>query len=420
MRLRAAVDVSQTWIDNVFYSQSDTKSDSVTRIFPRLALLQDDASGHSVFKVGGTAKRHNTFDELDGFDPFASFDTARQFTARLSLFADGKVEKRNKTDAVESTNLTLYGRRPDVLYYRANAGGRYMLSPSTALNSSFGYNQIDYSASSNDRSQYADYKIYSVQASIDRGLSTRDTVGLVATVQRIALGGVDTLDSPRSDRDDDIVRLAGIWNRVWTPRLSTRVEAGARYLTTDGGQVSNLTVGEPGEPQSSFDTTPDDSFAFTGTANLQYQTLKGSLDISLSQETRPDNGRQGSRNVSTAQLSLVRRLLKKLTFSAGANYSLSRSAGDVVQPFPLGLFPPGGCSRPGEEDGDPVCLLDVESDLDERTWQAWSEFSWQFSRRWSTFVRYDHQRYSNDLPFDQDWSANRVRVGVRWAHDLPL
>ena len=141
-----------------------------------------------------------------------------------------------------------------------------------------------------------------------------------------------------------------------------------------------------------LDTTSDDSFGFTGSARVAYQTLKGSILLDLSQETLPVNGRQGSRDVTRASVEVTRRLLKKLTFQAGASHTLSRSTGE-----------------------DP---------LDERSWSARSELSWQFSRRWSTFARYQHQRYSNDLPRDRarhrEWTANRIGVGVRWAYDLPL
>lgn len=418
MSLRPAIDVSQEWTDNVFYGSRNTQSDSVTRILPRLTLSEDDSGGHTQIVIGGTSKHYNTYDELNSFDPFVSFDATRAVTDRLSVFSDGKIEDRKNTDAVERSDLTLHGRQPDVRYYRFNGGSRYALSPATSLTSSLGYTQSDYDQGSGDRSSYSDSKILSLQGSVERSLSSRDSVGLVATVQRIDLGQVEGI-SARSSRTDDIARVAAVWSRIWTPRLSTRMEAGFRYLTTDGGQVDNLEIEESDGSFSAFDTTPDDSFAFSGTAALNYQTLKGAVQMNLSQETRPDNGRQGSRDVTGASISLTRRLLKKLSFRAGGAYTLSRSSSGVVQPVPLFLVP--GCSRPGQENGtDAVCLLDVESALDERTWTAWSEFSWQFSRRWSTFVRYDHQRYSNDLPGDQDWEVNRVRVGVRWAHDLPL
>ena len=74
MSLHPSVELSQEWNDNVFYNSRDTKSDSVTRAVPALAFSQNDESGHTKMKVGGTAKRYNRYDELDTFDPFVSFD----------------------------------------------------------------------------------------------------------------------------------------------------------------------------------------------------------------------------------------------------------------------------------------------------------------------------------------------------------
>ncbi len=377
MSLHPAVDVSQIWTDNVFYNAKDVRSDSVTRIYPRLTLSEDDSGGSTRIRVGGTSNRYQRYDELNSFDPFASFEAQRAVTDRLKLFASGEVEERKHTDAVQKSDLTLYGGRSSVRYYKFNAGSSYALSPSMSLDTQLGYAKVEFD-DNEGLSDPAGYTITSLQAGLQRALSARESVGFAASLQRNSLDAVDGTE--RSQRDDDIARLAARWNRTWTPRLSTMLEVGARYLTTDGGELQT----------GGIDTTPDDSFAFIGSARVDYRTLKGAVHLNLSKETRPDNGSQGSRDVTSASLVVARRLLKKLTFRAGGSYSLSRTSGEAI------------------------------SALDERFWSAWSELSWRFSRRWSTFVRYDHQRYSNDLPLDQDWTANRFRVGVRWAYDLPL
>ncbi len=73
-------------------------------------------------------------------------------------------------------------------------------------------------------------------------------------------------------------------------------------------------------------------------------------------------------------------------------------------------------------DGRPVCLVDVESALDEEFWTAGVELSWRIRERWSTFISYSYQKYSDDLPgrLSDAYDANRFMFGFRWSHDVPL
>jgi hypothetical protein len=124
-------------------------------------------------------------------------------------------------------------------------------------------------------------------------------------------------------------------------------------------------------------------------------------------------------------LTLERRFGRRLKLVAFGSYTHSVSSSDAEQPLAPSDFldwanGTNSCTRPGLENGSPICLVDIESALDEDFWNASVELSYQIRRNWSTFLLYGYRSYADDRPRRGDWNANRVTLGFRWSHDVPL
>ncbi len=425
------VDVAQVYIDNVFYDSESEKNDSITRITPSLALAGYSETGVSRLVVGATVREYWRYSELDAIDPFVRAKFTRELTPRWSVAGNAEYQLRHSTDAVSGGDEgDLYGARPELETTLLGGQVGRRLSPSTTLFVHASYLDVDYEEGAVRRLEsYTDYGIRQVGLAWQRSLSPVQQIGLSLDYQWIPFDAAESFgDTLRTSREDQIYRLAARWSRSWTPRLVTHLEAGGRYLTTDGGAVQGLQECKPDQectPESAvnFDTTPDPSFSFVGEARIEYHTLHGLLNLQLSRETRPDSGSQGSRDADRVSVSFARQFGRRLSMNAYASYLHTSSSGDVVQPIDLGLWLGDGnssCGRPGLQNGLDVCLVDVESALDEEFWTAGLELSWRIRRRWFSYISYGYRSRSSDRPDRGNWSANRVTFGFRWSHDLPL
>lgn len=433
--LEPHLDVGQTFTDNVFYDGSDEKSDTITRITPSLHLSSRSENGSGKVKFGAQIREYWRYSELNAVDPFVAFDARRNLTPLWSASGEGRYRLRHSTDAVSDGDTDVYGARPDIETLNLGGSLTRRLSPSMTLSAQAFYLDVHYDEGSevqlsdpnagtgHEFENYTDYGIRMLGMSWQRTLSPVESIGLVADYQRIPLDASVSLgDVVRRSREDHIYRLAARWTRSWTPRLLISLEAGARYLDTTGGSVVGLEEQKSNGSYASLNTTPDASLGFVGEANLDYRTLHGRLNLHLSRETRPDNGSKGSRNVDRLAMTFDRALGRRLRLNTYATYTQSSSSSTVVQPFRVADA--SVCKRPGSIDGAPACLVDVDSALNEEYWNAGFELSWRIRRLWWAYAGYRFTAYSDDLPAnefgDRGWNANRVMVGFRWSHDVPL
>lgn len=423
------VDVAHLYSDNVFADSESEKNDSITQIRPSLTLEGRSETGSSALVVGARVSKYWRYSELDSIDPFVRTEFTRDLTPRWSIAANAEYRKQHSTDAVsEGGQVDFYGARPDI--ETTSLGGQVTrrLSRSTLFLAHASFLSVNYDRGAGPEFEsYTDYGVRQVGLAWQRSLSPLQWIGLSLDYEQIPLDAAESLgNTVRSSRDDQIYRLVARWSRSWTSRLAMQVEVGGRYLRTHGGAVQGLqectdAACTPGLAVD-FDTTPDPSFSFVGEADLDYDTLNGQLNLHLSRETRPSNGSQGSRNADRASVSFARGFGRRLSMNAYTSYTRTSSTGKVVQPFDLEAFllVRGSCDREGLENGSEVCLVDVESALNEEFWTAGVQLSWRIRRRWSSYIAYDYQRSSNDRPDRGDWDASRVTFGFRWSHDLPL
>ena len=68
--LSPAVDVSQEYIDNVFFTSGDAETDSVTRVDPSLTLQSLGERGSSSIGIGARVRKYWENSELDAIDPW--------------------------------------------------------------------------------------------------------------------------------------------------------------------------------------------------------------------------------------------------------------------------------------------------------------------------------------------------------------
>lgn len=421
-----AIEVTQEYDDNVFGRSEAIESDQITRAVASIDLSRSGDRGSA--SAGLTLKNSTywKFSELNSLDPELKFDVTQKLSNRLTMFSSGRYLDAAETDGVEEHGTLLRGGRPDYRRQNANGGLSYQLSSRSSLSLSANYLDLENA----ERSGYQDYRVAGISATYQRLLSARDSAALSFSASQtefdafVSLGG-----SAFSARDDTNLSLQLTWQRQWTPRLSISFTGGIQQLQSETtSQVSELS------PASStlldvedrlFVPVESDDTASTliGAASVAYRLRNGDLTLAYSRASRPESGNNGGNSdVDSISAALVHAVGRRFTFRARVYYQRSESVFESFSAIGLPTELPGArvcvAGRLGFGAGRLICLGDVESKHTAVTMGGSIGLSWQLRRSLTTFVALDFS--SLEEKGRRDYDLARVRVGFRYAYDLPL
>lgn len=318
--------VRQEYNDNIFLSQEDTISDSITtlsgglEVFERTERLDSSLSA----RVAPLFYAENT--ELNEVDQFYRGQFNYRMTPNLDFGGNAAyiIDHRPDRD-LAVTGLILGPERRRRLDVGGNLG--YRISEITAASMLYEFHHEEF----NDET-VTDFTTHSAALGLTHDLST----WLEATVGRSSFG-YQHYDSDTYDVDSLVCRLGG--QHRFSERLNLDVEFGVRYTDSTFDTIKMVSV--PPDSDSSQPTIIQENktgFGGLGQVNLDYQWERTFGRFSVGHDIQPASGTVGLANRTALTFTLRHRPTYNLSIGLFAGIFRNKADADQFSANKIDLF----------------------------------------------------------------------------------
>jgi hypothetical protein len=446
--VRPELSVEQNYDDNPLTVDSsrgidpDDFSSWTTRMAPAVTLNRRSDTSEASFLLGLARRKTWSVSELDGTDKRLGASLRRSLSSRLSLGARASYDELEAQDPVEDAIgediRLLFAERPDTVYRTLSGDAKYMLDDRTELATELSWDSREYDNST--RNDLFDTESRSVSLTLTRNLTPLDRAGVVAGFSRseenniddrfrvtaIDIFGVARIDAIETTTRDDLGTFLTFWERTWSPRWSTVLQAGVRALDTESDTVQKIVLrtdqvpgGCPGGTIacgfSATDSNDDSGTGFLGGLSVTHTySDNGSVSASYSRDTRTGTtSSTGSSaiDVDAFSASLVHQIAKRVRLTLRGSHTLYETTSDFLVLF-------SGSSEPERVDGG----------NDYRLRSAEVRLDWQLRKNLTAYASFRYNDLDQDQVFERtagdrterqrDYDRRVFGVGFRYSFDL--
>ena len=364
----------------------DAIADYALRYRPNLTLESNGPAGHVRLNGGVDGRNYDELNELNGHDLFAEFDIDRKLNNRWTLFGTGSYTAYEKRDPVTVGETLLQSERVDLDQAIAQMGLRYSVTAQSTLSGSYAYANYDFEDPSTGQPRDRDFTSNLGSLTYTYALSARDSLFVQGAYRRTEFDPAGQQIPPfpfRPDQEDDQWSALAGWSRQWTPIWSSSLSGGSRWLRSESGISARLIGGGAGViiPGSSGRST-----AFVGNAYLRRVTERSNFELTFKQETRPSSGISASVDDRELGAFYWTKLTRRLSLTLRGSYALREASASSADEAKIQRFA--------------------------------STLEWRVRKRTAIFLRYNFVASDTDNVFFQEYTENRVQLGLRYAFDL--
>ena len=395
-RVIPALSVEENFTSNVFFSETGSEADYVTRIAPKVEARYKSDRDSVRLRAALNSSSYVRNPDLNGISYAGELQFERALSSRLTLDLDGGYRFYPRLDAVTEADQQIQSARPDLAIWDVNSGLRFQQSARASFGGDLGYSSRGYGSSD------------SIEAETQRAhqstsgnffyqwiSSSRDLFDFT-----LSLNHTHYADTGAGAENDSYGVLSAQWSRTWTPEWSTMLSGGVLAL------YSNPT-GFPSETR----------VGFTGGALVQRQTQRSRTYLGYSNRIQPSSGVGSTLEVHTLRGGLFLDPIRDLTVRLEGSWQLYKSASDG----PVRVGPASGGCAPGQIQAGPSCFEDSSLQVDSELTFVAATLDWRLREHWATFLRYRfrHQTSSGEIDVAA-YTEHRFILGVRYALPLEL
>jgi hypothetical protein len=420
--IRPEMTVEQTLDDNVLSAENETgRSPSTeisswgTNLSPAVGLTRKTGVSEASLQAGVTRRNTYSLSDLDGTDERVGISARRILSPRLAVGAQADYDFYASFNAIEAspggTQALLFGERPELSVRNLTTDLTYTLDDRTELKAELGWTDWDYGRTEELTDLY-DSEERSASLTLTRQLTPIDKAG---GVLGFGLTEEESIDDsgllPGVRTEDELATLLMFWERTWTPRWTTILQAGTRMLDSERETDLPFDIyqGPPFCPPNSFCVTDpppfeasDDGGGFVGGGTLAHRySDRGQVSLAYSRDTR--TGTSSTTGSSAIDID-----------------TLSTSVSHTLAPR-LSLWLRGSYLRYETTSESGELRSGAETEI--RTAEA--RLSWQMRRNLTAYASYLYYDFDQERPLSitnprREYARRIVGFGIQYAFDHEL